>query len=197
LTPPVGNITILSGGSIILGTITSGIGNINLQSTGDINLSQGRIESVDGNITLLSGGNIILGTITSEGGNIYLDSSENIILGTIISTSGNINLQSNGSIKLGTIISDTGDIYIHAQDSIYTDIEDTNPSIQSKGLIQLTAINGEIGSPVNFLRVYTLAGGRLNATAKGNIYINGVGGDLYLGVLTSQSEDGTVYILTS
>ena len=191
-----GDIDLRSAGSMRLGKVTSTIGNINLQSGGNIDL--GMIESASGDINLQSAGNVNMaqGLIFSTSGNIYLNSSENIILGTIISHSGNINVQCDGSIQLGTISSDTGDIYLHALDSIHTDFYNTNPNIQGKGFIDLTAINGEIGSLANFLRVYTLPGGKLNATAKGNIYINGVGGDLYLGVLTSQNKNSTVYIIT-
>ena len=191
-----GDIDLRSAGSMRLGKVTSTIGNINLQSGGNIDL--GMIESASGDINLQSAGNVNMaqGLIFSTSGNIYLNSSENIILGTIISHSGNINVQCDGSIQLGTISSDTGDIYLHALDSIHTDFDNTNPNIQGKGFIDLTAINGEIGSLANFLRVYTLPGGKLNATAKGNIYINGVGGDLYLGVLTSQNKNSTVYIIT-
>ena len=154
------------------------------------------IESASGDINLQSAGNVNMaqGLIFSTSGNIYLNSSENIILGTIISHSGNINVQCDGSIQLGTISSDTGDIYLHALDSIHTDFYNTNPNIQGKGLIDLTAINGEIGSLANFPRVYTLPG-KLNATAKGNIYINGVGGDLYLSFNQSKQEQHS-YIIT-
>ncbi|NLY72050.1 MAG: hypothetical protein GX076_10295, partial [Clostridiales bacterium] len=133
----------------------------------------------------------------SATGDIYLQEvAGDMKVVTVISNSGSINLKSVGSIILGIISSESGDIYLHAQDSISTDVADDNPNIKGKGLIQLIAINGEIGSLDNFLRVYTMPGGRLNATAKGNIHINGVGGHLYLDTLTSQSEEGVVYIIT-
>ncbi|NES19409.1 MAG: filamentous hemagglutinin N-terminal domain-containing protein [Symploca sp. SIO3E6] len=197
LSTPGGPIILSATDDITLkGSMSSGGGNINLDSGGNINTTNSLIVSGGGNINLDSSGNINTATssIASGGGNINLDSSDNINTtnSSIVSGGGNISLDSSDNIDTTTArldsfsVNNGGAISLIAEGDIKAgDIRSSGE--EAGGNITLQSGGGIFMDGNRIIRSDTFGssrGGDINITAQSVLFTNGAR------VLTGTLNDG-------
>ncbi|MHC4618339.1 MAG: hypothetical protein ACYTEQ_11370 [Planctomycetota bacterium] len=97
-------------------------------------------------------------------------------------------IERNGDINVETMFAKTGDIYLEAEGSIVDTLDNSYTNIAGN-LVELTAVNGGIGEPGDYLDVDVAGAGTLTATAENTIWIAETFGNMNIKVIESQSGD--------
>ncbi|MDI9420620.1 MAG: hypothetical protein QM451_00090 [Bacillota bacterium] len=182
-----GSVAVTAQNDVLVGSVTSEEGDVNLTAvTGDVPL--GFVSAQEGTARILAGGSIsgrsdetsivatsldlqaVTGAIGHADSPLNIDSS-NKNTGTV-RAQGYLGVylhEVDGALHILAVESETEDVEIAADGSI------TGGQIKGED-ITLSSIHGSIGEDDAYIQ--TEAGGRLNASAQGNIYLEQSGGDL-------------------
>jgi hypothetical protein len=154
------------------------------------------------NITAPSGNFYVENVDSTSAGNIGLTATTGDLdlVDNVTANNGNVTLTSGGNTNLfGVVDALAGNTTITAGNNIFNSFG-ISPSINTQG-ISLTATNGTIGTPLDFLRIHSNAGTTLatpadvSAMAQWGIYLDETSGPLYVSHITSNLSD--IFIISN
>ena len=191
-----GNVAVGNTGNIAITGVVDTIGNV------DLTASQAITESGGGQVinaalltTQSSGGQTLKGANTvasfnatnGGGGDVELiNTAGPLTIEEIRQTAGgNVTVDNKGDIHVKTVSATTGDVELTAENgSILNRLENSDVNLKSVD-IRLTAETGQIGEST--ARLVVDSAGKVNAEARGDIYLEERNGDLVSDTMTSQT----------
>ncbi|WP_303758219.1 hypothetical protein [Selenomonas ruminantium] len=183
LNPAAGNITLKGGGNVILtGDIKAAVKDGKNLGSVDISSASGAIENNDVRVTTDN-----LSVRAPKG--VKLNVAGNTLISGY-SKNGDITINADDSLQLGTfnLNADEGTLSLSARGNITM----ANKERIKAQNIKLVSKEGGIGSQNSFVKTYTSSTNRIDAEAKGNIYIQTDNGNMGVGTIKSTGGDVTL-----
>ena len=183
LNPAAGNITLKGGGNVVLtGDIKSAVKDGKNLGSVDISSASGAIENNDVRVTT---DNL---TVKAPKGIELNVAGNTLVYGN--SKNGNITINADDSLQLGTfnLGADESTLSLSARGNITMAPKER---IKAQN-IKLVSKEGGIGSQNSFVKTYTSSTNRIDAEAKGNIYIQTDNGNMGVGTIKSTGGDVTL-----
>ncbi|MBE6092030.1 MAG: leukotoxin LktA family filamentous adhesin [Selenomonas ruminantium] len=180
LKPADGNITLKGGGNVVLtGDIKTAIKDGRNLGSVDISSAYGAIENNDVRVTTDD-----LSVKAPKGVNLNV-AGNTLVYGH--SKNGDITLNAADSLKLSSfnLNDEEGTLSLSARGNITMEDKER---IRAKN-VKLVSKEGSIGSQNNFVKTYTFSTNRIDAEAKGNIYIQTDNGNMGVGTIKSTGGD--------
>ena len=178
-----GNITLKGGGNVVLtGDIKSAVKDGKNLGSVDISSASGAIENNDVRVTTDN-----LSVRAPKG--VKLNVAGNTLISGY-SKNGDITINADDSLQLGTfnLNADEGTLSLSARGNI-TMADKERIKAQN---VKLVSKEGGIGSQNSFVKTYTSSTNRIDAEAKGNIYIQTDNGNMGVGTIKSTGGDVTL-----